>query len=350
LTLASLGWDAAFAHAFRPYESAGLVPARVAVRHHGPCVVLTELGALGGMPSGKLGEADLPAVGDWVAARPLPGERRTIIEAVLPRRTAFLRQEAWRRTAAQVLAANVDVAFVVSAFGRDLNPRRLERYLTLAWESGAEPVIVVTKADRSSDPERELAPVRQALARVPTLVASSVTGLGLEDVRGRLGPGRTGVLLGSSGVGKSTLANRLLGRAHFPTRELRRDERGRHTTARRELVSLPGGGVLIDTPGLRELQLWGSVESVERTFDDIAELALGCRFRDCAHDREPGCAVLAAVEGGALTSGRLAGFRKLRRELEALEARVRAGPPASRRKRARKRARTADSARRSRAR
>ncbi len=351
MTLTSLGWDASCARVFRPYESAGLIPARVAVRHHGPCALLTQHGALGGVPAGRLEEHDLPAVGDWVAARRLAGERRAIIEAVLPRRTVFLRQEAWRRTAAQVLAANVDVAFLVLAAGRDLNPRRLERYLTLTRESGAEPVILVTKADRSPDLTAALADVESVAAGVRLIVTSSVTGRGLEDVRACLGPGRTGALLGSSGVGKSTLANRLLGQTHFPTRELRRDERGRHTTTRRELVVLPrDGGVLLDTPGLRELQLWGSQASLEQTFEDVARLAAQCRFRDCAHDREPGCAVLVAVENGVLTPGRLAGYRKLRRELRALEARTRAEPPASRRKRARKRARTADSARRSRAR
>src|SRR5215218_7049556 len=205
--LASLGWDSSFADAFRLFESAGLVPARVAVRHHGPCTLLAERGALGGMPAGRLLEDELPVVGDWVAARPLPGERRALIEVVLPRRTAIVRKEAWRRTAAQVLAANVDVAFLVSAFGRDLNPRRIERYLTLARDSGAEPVIVLTKADRATDLGRALADVQPVAAGAPVLVTSCVTGRGLDEVRSLLGAGRTGALLGSSGVGKSTLAN-----------------------------------------------------------------------------------------------------------------------------------------------
>jgi ribosome biogenesis GTPase len=323
LQLESLGWDAGFAAAFRPFHERALVPARVALRHHGPCVLVTTGGALGGMPAGRLREDELPAVGDWVAARPLRGERRALIEAVLPRRTAFVRKEPWKRTREQVLAANVDVAFLVAGLGRDLNPRRLERYLMLAWESGAEPVVVLTKSDLSDDAARARALAESVAEGAAVLVTSSVTGEGLSAVRAHLGPGRTGVLLGSSGVGKSTLANRLLGREHFRTRELRRDERGRHTTTRRELVVVPGGGVLIDTPGLRELQLWSGEESLERTFGEIVRLAASCRFRDCSHVSEPGCRVRAAVEDGSLSAGRLAGYRKLQRELHAVGERRR---------------------------
>jgi ribosome biogenesis GTPase / thiamine phosphate phosphatase len=342
LSLTSLGWDTSFADLFRPFESAGLVPARVAVRHHGPCTLLTGRGALGGVPVGRLSEEELPAVGDWVAARPLPGERRALIEAVLPRRTVFLRKEAWRRTAAQVLAANVDVAFLVSAFGLDLNLRRIERYLTLARDSGAEPVIVLTKADRAPQPAHAVGDVDAVAGGAPVVVTSSVTGRGLEEVRAHLGAGRTGAFLGSSGVGKSTLANRLLGRQHFPTRELRGNERGRHTTVRRELVLLPTGGLVIDTPGLREVQLWAREDALESSFADITGLAARCRFRDCSHAVEPDCAVLAAVAAGALAGERLAGYRKLRRELRALDVRRRgrvkargtpAGPGSRRRRR-----------------
>jgi ribosome biogenesis GTPase len=224
-----------------------------------------------------------------------------------------------------VLAANVDVAFLVVAFGRDLSARRLERYLTLAWESGAEPRVVLTKADLSADPEADAAPLAAVAAGVPVDRTSSVTGEGLAGVRAQLPPGRTGALLGSSGTGKSTLANAFLGRPYFPTHALRRDDRGRHTTVKRELVVLPGGGLLVDTPGLRELQLWADAPALERTFGDVRSLAERCRFRDCAHDREPGCAVLAAVADGTLEAGRLAGFRTLQRELAALSRRRNAG-------------------------
>ena len=333
--LRSLGWDASFADAFRPYAASGLAPARVAARHHGPCVLLDAGGALGGVPAGGLDEEDLPAVGDWVAARRLPGERKAVIEAVLPRRTAFLRKEAWRRTAAQVLAANVDVAFLVAAPGRDLSIRRLERYLALAWDSGAEPRIVLTKADRADDLAAAAAAVASVAGAVPVHITSSVTGEGVDELRAQLPPGRTGVLLGSSGVGKSTLANRLLGRRHFPTRPLRRNDRGRHTTTKRELVLLPGGGLLVDTPGLREVHLWADDVAVERTFEDIAALAAGCRFRDCRHAREPGCAVVAAVADGRLSNERVASYAKLRRELRALDARRDERARADRRRRGR---------------
>ena len=321
MTRASLGWDASWDDAFEPYNRDGLVPARVAIRHHGPCVLLTDDGPLGGMPAGRLDEDDLPAVGDWVAARPLPGERRALIEAVLPRRTAIVRKEAWRRARGQVLAANVDVAFLVAAVGRDLNPRRLERYLTLAWESGAQPEIVLAKADLATDLDEAVLTVESVALGVPIHVTSGVTGEGVDGIAARLADSRTGVLLGSSGVGKSTLANRLLGEEHFRTRELRADERGRHTTTHRELVVLPTGGVLLDTPGLREVQLWAGEESLDRTFEDVAALAEECRFRDCGHVHEPGCAVLAAVEAGALERERLASYRKLQREVRALEVR-----------------------------
>ena len=321
MTLATLGWDASFAAAFEPYESEGLVPARIAVRHHGPSVLLTELGELGGMPAGRMRDDELPVVGDWVAARPLPGERRAIIEAVLPRRSAFVRKEAWRRTVEQVVAANVDTVFLMSAVDGDLNPRRLERYLTAAWESGAQPVIVLTKIDLSADVAAAVLEVERVALGVPVHTISNVTGDGVDELRTYLTPGRTVALLGSSGVGKSTLANRLAGRTLLRTGDVAADGRGRHTTTRRELVVLPEGGVLLDTPGLRELQLWAGEDSLERTFEDIAALAERCRFRDCTHEREPGCAVLAAVDAGTLAAERLASYRKLQRELQALAVR-----------------------------
>ena len=321
MNLQELGWDAFFQDAFRPFHNDNLIPARVAARHHGPCELLTELGRLGGVPAGRLEDHELPAVGDWAAVRPLDGERKAVIEAVLPRRSAFTRKEAWSRTVAQVVAANVDTVFLVTAFAGDLNARRLERYLTSAWDSGANPVVVANKADLADDRLLELAEVEAVALGVPVLVVSAATGEGLDELVPHLTPGRTVALLGSSGVGKSTLVNRLAGRELLATNEIRKDGRGRHTTTHRELVPLPSGALLIDTPGMRELQLWADEEVLESTFAEIAELAAACRFSDCSHEHEPGCAVKSAIADGSLPRERFASYRKLQRELRALEIR-----------------------------
>ena len=321
MNLQELGWDAFFADAFRPYENDNVIPARVAARHHGPCELLTELGRLGGVPAGRLEDDELPAVGDWVVARPLDGERKAVIEAVLPRRSAFTRKEAWRRAVAQIVAANVDTVFLVTAFGGDLNARRLERYLTAAWDSGSSPVIVANKADLAEDRLLELAEVEAVALGVPVLVVSAATGEGLDELAPHLQSGRTIALLGSSGVGKSTLVNRLAGRELLATQEIRSDGRGRHTTSHRELVPLPSGALLLDTPGMRELQLWADEDVLDSTFAEIAELAAECRFSDCSHEHEPGCAVKEAITDGSLPAERFASYRKLQRELRALEIR-----------------------------
>jgi ribosome biogenesis GTPase len=321
LNLEELGWDAFFAEAFEPYGKDNLIPARVSARHHGPCELFTELGPMGGIPSGKLSDEELPAVGDWVAVRPVEGEKKAVIEAVLPRRTSFTRKEAWQRTVAQVVAANVDTVFIVTAFGFDLNPRRLERYLTAAWDSGANPVIVVNKIDVAEDAEAELLEVEPVVMGVPVHAVSAVTGAGLEALDPYLGVGRTIALLGSSGVGKSTLVNRFAGRDVLATGAIRSDGRGRHTTSHRELVPLASGAVLLDTPGMREFQLWADEEVLDTTFGEISELAAGCRFTDCSHEQEPGCEVRRALEDGSLSQERFQSYRKLQRELRALEIR-----------------------------
>ena len=317
--LEDLGWDSFFADAFRPYEEQGLIPARVAARHHGPCELLTEHGRIGGLPAGKLEGLDLPAAGDWVAVRRLDGERKGVIEAVLPRRTTFTRKEAWRRTVAQVVAANVDTVFLVTAFGQDLNPRRLERYLVAAWDSGANPVVVVNKSDVADHVASDLAEVEAIAFGIPVHPVSASTGAGLDSLEPHLGRGRTVALLGSSGVGKSTLVNRFAGRELLATAETSKGGRGRHTTTNRELVPLPGGALLLDTPGMRELALWADETVLDSTFTEVAELAAACRFADCTHLHEPGCAVRAAIADGSLAAERFESYLKLQRELRALE-------------------------------
>jgi ribosome biogenesis GTPase len=248
-------------------------------------------------------------VGDWVAYA------GGLIHGVLPRRTAFVRRAAGNETVEQVLAANIDTVFLVMAFYRDLNPRRLERYLALAWESGADPAIVLTKLDLADDADAAITEIESVALGVPVHPVSAVTGEGLDELEPYLGPGRTVVLLGSSGVGKSTLVNALLGEERQATKEIRAfDGRGRHTTTARELIGLPGGGLVLDTPGMRELQLWEAAEGLIGTFGDIDELALTCRFSDCSHESEPGCAVRDAVDADRLES-----WRKLGRELRHLE-------------------------------
>ncbi len=326
--LAELGWDGAREEQFHEYAARGLVPARVAVQHRGGYGVLAELGELPALVAGRLrhearGPADLPAVGDWVALEPRDGE--ATIHAVLPRRTAFVRTAAsdgHRGAVEQVVAANVDVVFLVSALADDLNARRLERYLVLAWESGASPVVVLTKADLCDELGAALAVVETVAIGVPVHVVSNVSGLGLDGLRPYFHGNRTVAALGSSGVGKSTLINRLAGRELQPTGDVRRDGRGRHTTTRRELIPVPGGGLFLDTPGMRELQLAEVEAGVDEAFRDVAELAASCRFNDCAHETEPGCAVRAALEAGELDFERFESYRRLERELEHLERRL----------------------------
>jgi ribosome biogenesis GTPase len=344
LNLQDLGWDAFFADAFEPYAADNLIPARVSARHHGPCELFTERGPMGGIPAGKLSDEELPAVGDWVAVRPVDGERKGVIEAVLPRRTAFTRKEASTRTVEQVVAANVDTVFVVTAFGFDLNPRRLERYLTSAWDSGSSPVVVVNKSDVAADPDAELLEVEPVTMGVAVHAVSAVTGEGLETLDPYLEPGKTVALLGSSGVGKSTLVNRFAGRQVLATADTSAGGRGRHTTSHRELVPLPSGAVLLDTPGMRELQLWADEEVLDTTFSEVSELAAQCRFSDCSHESEPGCAIRQALSDGTLARDRWDSYCKLQRELRALairkDARLRSEARRERAKFARSRRKT----------
>jgi ribosome biogenesis GTPase len=334
-SLEALGWSQHFADAFAPYEPAGLIPGRVAVQERGAVVLFTTAGTVNAS-----GQA---VAGDWVAAEALPGEERAIVRAVLPRRTRFARKEPWL-TEEQVVAANIDTVFLVTDCVRDFKPRRLERYLTAAWDSGADPVVVLTKADLAENPEETLAEAEAVAFGVPVHAVSSLTGAGLDELDPYFGAGRTVALLGSSGVGKSTLANRLLGEDVLATRDVRPDGRGRHTTTHRELVQLPGGALLLDTPGMRELQLWAGESALDETFADVAELARQCRFTDCAHGSEPGCAVRAALAAGTLPRIRWESYTKLQRELRSLalrqDARLRSEAHKERRRFARSQRRT----------
>jgi ribosome biogenesis GTPase / thiamine phosphate phosphatase len=317
--LNELGWDADWAATLEQLEHDNLIPARVAAQHRGAYVVWNADGELRARAAGRLFYehevgAPVPAVGDWV------GVLETTITTILPRRGAFVRKRAGLGSDEQVLAANVDTAFLLAGLDDDFSLRRLERYVTTAWESGAEPVIVLTKADLCDDVAHALLQVESVAIGVPVYPISNVTGVGIQELETRLQPGRTAVLLGSSGVGKSTLLNRLAGTELMRTREVAVDGTGRHTTTHRELVRLPGGALVIDTPGLRELQFWEG--DLSAAFEDIELLAADCRFRDCAHAREPGCAVLAAVDNGTLSLDRLRSWRKLQRELEAIAART----------------------------
>jgi ribosome biogenesis GTPase len=313
--LRALGWTAELADNLEQ----GLDPGRVAAAHRGAFDVATAHGTVRARLPGRLLHEGLDvAVGDWV------GLAGALVRAVVPRRSAIVRKAAGLTSTAQTLAANVDVAFVVTSLGPDLEPRRVERYLVTIWESGATPEIVLTKADRMDDPGELVAEVEAVAVGVPVHVVSAVSGQGCDALRARIEPGTTAVMLGSSGVGKSTLVNRFAGRDLMAVNETRADDdEGRHTTTHRELILLPGGGVVIDTPGLRELQLWNAgAEAVDGAFSDIEELAAACRFNDCAHGTEPGCAVNAALAAGTLAPERFQSWRKLQQEQLAIAMRT----------------------------
>lgn len=335
--LARLGLTPALAARFAPHLAEGLVPARVAVQHRGTYELLTEERDLLGEVSGRFrhratGAGDFPVVGDWVAARPIPGEERGIVEQVLPRQTRLSRTDP--SEAEQVLAANVDTVFICSSADPerlalpDANLRRLERYLAMVHDSGAGPAILLTKCDLAVAIADDVAAL--ASLGVPVHPISSFTRFGFDALETYLTSDRTAVLVGSSGVGKSTLINTLVGEARLSTREVRDDLTGRHGSVRRELVAIPTGGVLIDTPGLRELELWGA--GLAETFPEIEALAGSCRFGDCSHESEPGCGIRGAIADGRLDAARFESYRRLAREIEHLEKKGRQAALAARRK------------------
>ncbi len=319
-TLSSLGWSAFFEQQLN--GSSSFVPMRIAEEQRGHFRALSERGVHHAELAGRLrhaladGHAAPPCVGDWVLVwPPRADDAAVMIERVLERRSRFSRQAAGERTAEQVVAANIDTVFLVQSLNRDLNPRRLERYLALLWESGAEPVVVLSKSDLCADPEASLDAIACAAPGVSVHVTSAHAPDGLAALAPYLVEGRTVALVGSSGVGKSSIVNRLVGEEVMAVQDIRDDDRGRHTTTARQLVVLPTGGMVIDTPGMRTVLMWEGEQGLAQVFDDIDALARACRFTDCAHAGEPGCQVRAALADGTLDADRYRSYQKLQREI-----------------------------------
>lgn len=324
MQLEEFGWNQFFSEEFDPYRLRGFSPGRVCRCHRESFLVWTPRGEVDTEATGRLrytsdSADDWPVVGDWVALSP----GYPLIDAVLPRRTKFSRKQPGAATEEQILAANVDIVFVVTDAGSDFNLPRIERYLLMVSQSGAKAIVVINKADLVDDPSSWAGRAAQISGGQPVLAVSARTGEGLDGLRHQISSGKTAALAGSSGVGKSTIVNHLLGYERLPTGSVREsDGRGRHTTTHREIIPIPGAGLLMDLPGLRELQVWGGAEAADEAFSDIGALAADCRFRDCSHGSEAGCAVLAAVADGRLDHRRYESYLKLQKELAYHETKV----------------------------
>ena len=326
--LTALGWSDFFERTFQAYRDQGHFAGRVVIEERGTYKLYSERGELNARVRGKFrydseGAADFPAVGDWVAVATRERDGLSQIHAVLPRRSKFSRKAAGANSEEQVVAANVDTVFLVQGLDHDFNLRRLERYLVAAFESNAAPVVILSKADLSEDVGEKVSAAESVAPGTPVHAISSVSGLGLEALDQYIQPGVTVGFLGSSGAGKSTLINRIVGEEVQKTAEVREhDSRGRHTTTHRELLVLKTGGLLIDTPGMRELQLWDAGGSLSEAFSDVESIASSCHFTNCRHQNEPGCAVREALGDGSLDTARYESYVKLERELEYLDSRM----------------------------
>lgn len=314
------GWNDSFAQALPEQK----IPGRIILEHKSNYRVMTDFGEWPATLSGNYrhshGRDEFPSVGDWVALEQMPGEDKGIIHQLMPRSSRFARKAAGETSEMQTIAVNLDYVFLVMSLNHDFNVRRLERYMVAAWDSGAMPVVVLTKSDQCEDPSSYLKEVADTALGVDAFAVSAVTGAGMEAFDRYLANGKTGALLGSSGVGKSSLINALTHSDKMAVQDIREDDsKGRHTTTHRELVLLPGGGLLIDTPGMREFQLADSADGLESSFQDITSLAAECRFRDCSHQQEPGCRIQEALGTGELPEDRYASYLKLQRELDYIE-------------------------------
>jgi ribosome biogenesis GTPase len=326
MDLTDLGWNDFFKKSFDRLEITDSYPARVARRDRNQYLLFSQFGELKAELAGRLQHAaesnnDYPTTGDWVAIRPIAGEGQAVIYSLLERQSCFSRKVAGQKTEEHIIAANVDVAFIVAGLDQEFRVRRIERYLTLAWEGGSNPVIILNKADLVDEIDRYVDEANTAAMGVPVLAISARDARGIDSVSSFISYGKTAVFLGSSGVGKSTIINRLLGEERLKTVDLSAASgKGRHTTTSRQLILLPHGGIVIDTPGLREIQLWNTEAGLSRTFEDIEELADNCRFSDCRHETEPGCAVQRALAEGTLDGSRFRSYLKLKKERLYLES------------------------------